>query len=119
MLIRLKNSANHFRSYNNSRWEPRVGRERHDVAGNGDAGPIRQQHQTGLAHGVDGVGDVQIVREALDEILPRVLNASAQYPLPKPPQDPIALLAGHGHWEQSGSCSVNLDVDETFTRTGD
>jgi serine/threonine-protein kinase len=50
---------------------------------------------------------------------PAHLNASAQYPLPKPPQDPIALLAGHGHWEQSGSCSVNLDFDETFTRTGD
>ncbi|HEY0227903.1 MAG TPA: serine/threonine protein kinase, partial [Mycobacterium sp.] len=50
---------------------------------------------------------------------PAHLNAAAQYPLPQPPQDPIAALAGHGHWQQGGSCSVNVDFNETFTRTGD
>jgi serine/threonine protein kinase, bacterial len=50
---------------------------------------------------------------------PAHLNANGQYPLPQPPQNPIALLSGHGHWQQNGSCAVNLDFDETFTRTGD
>jgi serine/threonine protein kinase len=46
-------------------------------------------------------------------------RSGAQYPLPQPPQDPIALLTGHGHWEQTGSCAVDMDFDETFTRTSD
>lgn len=50
---------------------------------------------------------------------PAHLNATAEYPLPQPPQDPIGTLSGHGHWEQNGSCAVSLDFDETFTRTGD
>jgi serine/threonine-protein kinase len=37
----------------------------------------------------------------------------------KPPQDPIATLTGHGHWEQSEPCAVSVEFDETFTRTGD
>jgi serine/threonine-protein kinase len=47
------------------------------------------------------------------------LTADAQYPLPAPPQDPIQSLSGHGTWVQTGSCAVNLEFDETFTRTGD
>jgi hypothetical protein len=35
------------------------------------------------------------------------------------PQDPIATLTGHGHWEQSEPCAVSVEFDETFTRTGD
>jgi hypothetical protein len=50
---------------------------------------------------------------------PAHLNANGQYPLPQPPQNPISLLSGHGHWQQNGSCAVTLDFDETFTRTGD
>src|SRR5262249_36268868 len=50
---------------------------------------------------------------------PAHLTAAGQYPLPRPPQDPIAQLSGHGHWEQSGTCAVSMDFDETFTRTGD
>jgi serine/threonine protein kinase len=47
------------------------------------------------------------------------LSASAQFPLPQPPQNPIQELTGHGTWVQTGSCAVNLTIDETFTRTGD
>ena len=47
------------------------------------------------------------------------LTADAQYPLPQPPQDPIQFLGGHGTWVQTGTCAVNLQFDETFTRTGD
>jgi predicted Ser/Thr protein kinase len=48
------------------------------------------------------------------------LKASAQFPLPQPPQDPIPTLSGHGTWVQTGgSCAVNVGFDETFTRTGD
>jgi hypothetical protein len=46
---------------------------------------------------------------------------TGQYPLPQPPKDPITLLTGHGHLDQtgSGSCEVNVDFDETYTRIGD
>jgi Protein kinase domain len=44
---------------------------------------------------------------------------TAQYSLPQPPQDPITLLTGHGHQEQTGSCAAKADFDQTFTRTGD
>jgi predicted Ser/Thr protein kinase len=48
------------------------------------------------------------------------LKASAQFPLPQPPQNPIPVLSGHGTWVQTGgSCAVNVGFDETFTRTGD
>jgi serine/threonine-protein kinase len=47
------------------------------------------------------------------------LTTDAQYPLPQPPQDPIQFLSGHGTWAQTGTCAVNLEFDETFTRTGD
>jgi hypothetical protein len=47
------------------------------------------------------------------------LTANAQFPLPQPPQNPIAALTGHGTWVQTGSCSVNVGFDESFTRTGD
>ncbi|MHA7653805.1 serine/threonine-protein kinase [Mycobacterium sp. ML4] len=46
-------------------------------------------------------------------------SAIAEFPLPAPPQDPIQLLSGHGHQEQTGACSVNTSFDQTFTRTGD
>ncbi len=41
------------------------------------------------------------------------------YPLPQPPQNPITLLTGRGHHDQSAPCALSLDFDETFTRTGD
>ncbi len=43
----------------------------------------------------------------------------AEFPLPEPAQDPIPLLSGRGHQEQTGACSVNTTFDQTFTRTGD
>ena len=46
-------------------------------------------------------------------------SAIAQFPLPQPPQNPIQLLTGHGHQEQTGACAVNTSFDQTFTRTGD
>jgi serine/threonine protein kinase len=50
---------------------------------------------------------------------PAHLKQTSQYSLPQPPQDPITLLSGHGHQEQTGSCGVDVDFDETYTRTGD
>ncbi|WP_029114306.1 serine/threonine-protein kinase [Mycobacterium sp. URHB0044] len=47
------------------------------------------------------------------------LKADAQFPLPQPPQNPIAQLSGRGTWVQTGSCAIDLQFDETFTRTGD
>ncbi len=47
------------------------------------------------------------------------LKSTGQYPLPRPPQDPIAKLAGRGHQEQTAPCPLNADFDQTFTRTGD
>jgi hypothetical protein len=46
-------------------------------------------------------------------------KVTGQYALPQPPQDPIMLLTGHGHAEQTGNCAVSVDFDETYTRTGD
>ncbi|OBI51454.1 serine/threonine-protein kinase [Mycobacterium sp. E787] len=47
------------------------------------------------------------------------LKSTGQYPLPQPPQDPIAKLTGRGHQEQTAPCPLNADFDQTFTRTGD
>lgn len=41
------------------------------------------------------------------------------FTLPQPPQDPITLLAGHGHEEITGSACPSTDVEVTFARTGD
>lgn len=46
-------------------------------------------------------------------------SVTGRFPLPQPPQDPISLLSGSGHQEQTGACSVNTDFTQTFTRTGD
>jgi serine/threonine-protein kinase len=50
---------------------------------------------------------------------PTHLKYTAQFPLPQPPQDPIALLIGNGRQEQTGNCAASTAVTETFTRTGD
>ena len=50
---------------------------------------------------------------------PTQLKFNAEYPMPQPPQDPIKLLIGHGHQEQTGNCAASTEVTETFTRTGD
>lgn len=47
------------------------------------------------------------------------LKADARFPLPAPPQNPIQRLSGHGTWVQTGSCAIEFEYDETFTRTGD
>jgi serine/threonine protein kinase len=46
-------------------------------------------------------------------------NFSAQYPLPQPPQDPIALLTGRGHYTITGDCPFNSDFDSRVERSGD
>jgi serine/threonine-protein kinase len=45
----------------------------------------------------------------------------AQFPLPQPPQDPIALISGHGHEDVTGPPSPckSTDVDIKFARTGE
>lgn len=45
---------------------------------------------------------------------------TADFPLPSPPQDPIAQLSAHGHQETSGSaCATSNDYEDTYVRTGD
>ncbi len=44
---------------------------------------------------------------------------TAAYPLPQPPQDPITLLTGHGHQDDTGACTGSSDFDDKFVRTGD
>jgi serine/threonine-protein kinase len=44
---------------------------------------------------------------------------TADYPLPQPPQDPIAVLTGHGYEDSTGSACAGGDFDEKFVRTGD
>jgi hypothetical protein len=42
------------------------------------------------------------------------------FPLPAPPQDPVALIAGHGHEELTGAPGCgSTDVDVKFARVGD
>nr|VTP04315.1 Serine/threonine-protein kinase PknF [Mycobacterium riyadhense] len=47
------------------------------------------------------------------------VKESAEFSLPQPPQDPIALLTGRGHHEQTGACTHSAHFDERFERTGD
>jgi serine/threonine-protein kinase len=47
------------------------------------------------------------------------VKKTGQYPLPKPLQNPIMLLTGHGVQEQAQPCAVAIEFDETITRTGD
>jgi hypothetical protein len=47
------------------------------------------------------------------------VKTTGEYPLPRSPQDPIEALTGHGHHEQTGSCALEVDFDETYARTGD
>jgi serine/threonine-protein kinase len=44
---------------------------------------------------------------------------TAEYPVPAPPQDPITLLTGHGHVDQTAPCAVSSDFEDKFVRTGD
>jgi hypothetical protein len=42
------------------------------------------------------------------------------FPLPQQPQDPVALIAGHGHEEITGAPGCgSTDVDVKFARIGD
>lgn len=50
---------------------------------------------------------------------PMQVRKSAQYQLPQPSESPIPSLAGHGRQDQTGSCAINVEFDDTFTRTGD
>ena len=43
---------------------------------------------------------------------------SAEYPLPQPPQDPITLLTGRGHYTITGDCPFNSDFDSRVERSG-
>ena len=44
---------------------------------------------------------------------------SLQIPLPQPPQDPITLLTGRGHYNRTGECAFDSDFESRLTRTGD
>jgi tRNA A-37 threonylcarbamoyl transferase component Bud32 len=44
---------------------------------------------------------------------------TAEFSLPQRAQDPIALLTGHGHHEQTTPCALSIEYDEKLTRTGD
>ncbi|MBW0017842.1 MAG: serine/threonine protein kinase [Mycobacterium sp.] len=47
------------------------------------------------------------------------LKRNGQFPLPQPLQNPITLLTGRFHQEQSGSCAGKFENDDKFERTGD
>jgi serine/threonine protein kinase len=47
------------------------------------------------------------------------VKQTADYPMPQPPLDPITLLTGHGHWEDTSSACGSSDFDDKFVRTGD
>ena len=47
------------------------------------------------------------------------VKISGVFPLPKPPQDPIPQISGHGHKEQSGSPCTTSDYEEVYDRSGD
>jgi hypothetical protein len=50
------------------------------------------------------------------------VRIAAQFPLPQPPQDPVARLSGHGHEEVTAPpspCGKSTDVDIAFSRLGD
>jgi predicted Ser/Thr protein kinase len=47
------------------------------------------------------------------------VKVTGQFPLPQPPQDPITLLTGHGHQDQTAPCAASYDFDAKFVRTGD
>ncbi|MGK2880569.1 MAG: hypothetical protein ACSLE6_07170 [Mycobacterium sp.] len=46
-------------------------------------------------------------------------KVTAEYPLPAPPQDPIAVLTGHGRMDSTGSACTGGDFDDKLVRTGD
>jgi hypothetical protein len=46
------------------------------------------------------------------------VRITAEFPLPQPPQDPITLLTGRGHEEESGAACESSDFDEKLVRTG-
>ncbi|HEY0441859.1 MAG TPA: hypothetical protein VGD36_17470 [Xanthobacteraceae bacterium] len=50
---------------------------------------------------------------------PMRVTKTGRYALPQPLQNPITLLTGNGHQQQTEPCPVGVDFDETFTRTGD
>jgi hypothetical protein len=46
------------------------------------------------------------------------VHMKGTFPLPEPPQDPIALLAGGGTKDETGSSCKGGDYEMKFTRTG-
>lgn len=46
------------------------------------------------------------------------VKETVEFSLPQPPQDPITLLVGRGHHEQTGACTHSAHFDEKFERTG-
>jgi serine/threonine-protein kinase len=42
-----------------------------------------------------------------------------EYPLPQPPQNPITLLSGSGHYAITGDCPFDSDFDSRVERSGD
>jgi hypothetical protein len=65
------------------------------------------------------VFDIYHVAETSPGCSNLTVTSHAEYPLPVPPQNPVTLLKGHGHHEQTGNCMANVDWDETIKRIGD
>lgn len=47
------------------------------------------------------------------------VRVTAEFALPQPSQDPITLLAGNGHDQETGSACASGDITTKFVRTGD
>jgi serine/threonine-protein kinase len=50
---------------------------------------------------------------------PSRYETSLEYPLPQPPQNPIAQLTGRGHYKRTGDCAYDGDFESRLVRTGD
>ncbi|MCV7079858.1 serine/threonine-protein kinase [Mycobacterium szulgai] len=48
-----------------------------------------------------------------------MVKTTGDYPLPQPPENPIAQLTGHGTHQQTGTCAVNVEFDEIYSRIRD
>ena len=69
--------------------------------------------------GGNWVLDTELESKCPGSAEPMRVTKTGQYPLPQPLQNPITLLTGNGHQQQTEPCAVSVDFDETFTRTGD
>ncbi|OBH98040.1 serine/threonine-protein kinase [Mycobacterium sp. E2733] len=79
-------------------------------------------HSSGSGEVLVFAGGTWIRDDEFDQPCPRGgtthTKITAAYPLPRPSQDPIPVLTGHGRQEETGACTSS-DFNQKFVRTGD